>query len=343
MTFQTCSSSAAHTIVKREPSNYGCLVAVEFITIVWRLSPYRAEKLLVQLAFADWANLEGEFHPTYEEIAEKARVTKPGAIGIVQSMIEEGELELVKRGRGRGSRNCYRFAEKYRIAVRELSERWAEKRAKRVKAVDHSRVNQDDLLQREKVNEGDHLDRKRVNHDDHSRVNQDDLLQQEKVNEACEKGKRGMTHIRNNRHEPLHDPSVKRAHAPPFDDFGAGRSADLTPNFTPLEFALCAAVGWLPDSLTSTRYDELLPASSLLARHSDATPDRIGHAAAFYRSQGKFNFKVEWIANDWGLISAWIEAQSSPAPAPSNNSRTAQRQQASARAKEILFGGGNKR
>ncbi|HKQ90328.1 MAG TPA: hypothetical protein VJZ77_06585, partial [Blastocatellia bacterium] len=89
-------------------------MAVEFITIIWRLSPYRAEKLLVQLAFADWSNLDGEFHPTYTEVAEKARITKAGAIGIVQSMIDDKEIEMIERGgTGRGNRNRYRFAEKY--------------------------------------------------------------------------------------------------------------------------------------------------------------------------------------------------------------------------------------
>src|SRR5262245_13280507 len=100
-------------------------MAVEFITIVWRLSPYRAEKLLVQLAFADWCNVEGEFHPTYDEIADKARVTKPGAVGIVQAMIDDGEIEIVEKGgHGRGVRNQYRFTEKYRSAVADLIEQW---------------------------------------------------------------------------------------------------------------------------------------------------------------------------------------------------------------------------
>lgn len=142
----------------------------------------------MQLAFADWANLDGEFYPTYREIAEKARITKPGAIGIVQAMLDEGEIELLQHGgSGRGSKNLYRFAEKYRAAVRELAEKWASKRAKRVK--------QDDPL---RVNENDPSTPERVNEDDPSRVKLDDPLEAKRVNENEKKGKRGIAHVRNN-------------------------------------------------------------------------------------------------------------------------------------------------
>jgi len=133
-----------------------------------------------------------------------------------------------------------------------------------------------------------------------------------------------------------------RAQATPFGGFEANHLADLTPNLSPLEFALCSAVGWLPDSLGSLQYEQLRRSSIQLSRYADVAPERIARAADFYRSQGKFGFGVEWIARDWGLISAWIEAQSNPAPL-ADKSRSAQRQQASARAKEILFGGGDKR
>jgi len=152
-------------------------VAVEFITIVWRSSPYRAEKLLVQLALADWSNLDGEFHPTYKQIAEKARITRPGAIGIIQAMIEDGEIVMVEHsaGGGRGKRNHFRFAEKYCAAVRELSRRWSSKRAERVK--------QDDSFKgAERVNEDDSFKPKRVKGDDSFRA---------------KKGKRETAHIRN--------------------------------------------------------------------------------------------------------------------------------------------------
>lgn len=159
-------------------------MAIEFTTIVWRLSPYRAEKLLVELAFADWANLDGEFYPTYREIAEKARITRPGAISIVQSMIEDKEIEMVERsGGGRGNRNRYKFAEKYIAAVRELSHRWAAKRSKKVK-------------------QDDHLNREKVSKDDHLKVKQDDHFSAEKVIQDAKKGHPERAHIRNNRHEP---------------------------------------------------------------------------------------------------------------------------------------------
>ena len=96
-------------------------MAIEFLTITWQMSPYKAEKLLAHLAFADWANIAGEFHPSADELAEKARLTRRGAFQVIAQMIEDGEIELIVKGGGRGQRNRYRFAAHYREAVVQLS------------------------------------------------------------------------------------------------------------------------------------------------------------------------------------------------------------------------------
>lgn len=160
-------------------------VAVEFIEAVWQISPYKAEKLLVQLACADWANADGEFWPTYEDIAHKSRVTKPGAIGIMQQLIEDGDITLIEHGGGgRGKRNRYRFSEDYLLTVSQVRQAWAGARERKGKA----------RLPK--------ADQERVKQDDPTRVNEDDPKNDFRVNENDEKGKREPAHIRNNRHKP---------------------------------------------------------------------------------------------------------------------------------------------
>lgn len=104
-------------------------MAVAFIAAVWQISPYSAEKLLVQLALADWSNDAGDCYPSHAEIAHKARISKRGSILIIQQMIEDKELEKVQSGDGRGNRNRYRFAQKYREAVAQISQEWQDKRS----------------------------------------------------------------------------------------------------------------------------------------------------------------------------------------------------------------------
>lgn len=107
-------------------------MAVEFITAVWKMSPHSGERLLVQLACADWANADGEFWPSYTEIADRARVTKRGAIGIMKALIEDGEIEQVEHGgHGPGSKNVYRFAPDYVQAVEAIRRDWAESRSRK--------------------------------------------------------------------------------------------------------------------------------------------------------------------------------------------------------------------
>jgi hypothetical protein len=151
-------------------------MAIEFIEAVWQISPYKAEKLLVQLACADWSNADGEFWPTYSEIAKKARVSKPGAIGIIEQLLADGEFVLVEKGGGRGNVNRYKFGEDYMETVTTVRQTWAKIRERKGKRALPN-------VPQERVNEGDPFPGERVNQND-------------------EKGKPELLHIRKNRHEP---------------------------------------------------------------------------------------------------------------------------------------------
>lgn len=159
-------------------------MSIEYITAVWELSPYKAEKLVVQLACADWANHDGEFWPSLTEIARKARLTKPGAIGIMAQLCEDGEFVQIEANTGRGHTNKYKFGEQYQDAVQAIRSQWQQKREVKGKAPLP-------FVEGERVNENI-----------------------KRVNEACIKGKRELAHIRKNRHEPSIEPSVCESPVP---------------------------------------------------------------------------------------------------------------------------------
>ena len=154
-------------------------MAIEFLTITWQMSPYKAEKLLAHLAFADWANIAGEFHPSADELAEKARLTRRGAFQVIAQMIEDGEIELIVKGGGRGQRNRYRFAAHYREAVAKLSHNWERKRAKRTA----------ENGERETPFETANGERETPNRKTKT-VNEKHRLRQQTVNEKAENGER---------------------------------------------------------------------------------------------------------------------------------------------------------
>jgi len=151
-------------------------MAIEFMEAVWQISPHKAEKLLVQLACADWADENGEFWPTYDALAKKARTTRPGVIRIVEQLIEEGEIELLEKGGGRGKNNRYRFGNDYLETVSTVRQTW--KRAREKKG------------------------HRGLPNTSSQRVREDDSLSQETVILDAKKSNPEISHIRNNRHEP---------------------------------------------------------------------------------------------------------------------------------------------
>jgi hypothetical protein len=110
-------------------------LSFNYTNLVWDRSPYRAEKLLVLLALADWSDSEGVCFPSYTKIAEKARVSKPGAIGIIQSLIKDGAIEIIEAGNGRGNHHSYRL----------LPDNWNAKPAPERVKQDEERVNQEEV------------------------------------------------------------------------------------------------------------------------------------------------------------------------------------------------------
>jgi len=84
-------------------------LSIKLMTKVWEQAPYRAEKLLVLLALADWANDKGECWPYHRQVAVKARISEGGALKIIQSLIADGVLEIIEQATGRGNYNIYRL------------------------------------------------------------------------------------------------------------------------------------------------------------------------------------------------------------------------------------------
>ncbi|MEW6212923.1 MAG: helix-turn-helix domain-containing protein [Acidobacteriota bacterium] len=84
-------------------------MSIKLMTQVWHQAPYKGERLLVLLALADWSNDEGECFPSYDQIALKARVTRRGAIKIVDQLIANEAISIEEEGSGKSRPNHYRL------------------------------------------------------------------------------------------------------------------------------------------------------------------------------------------------------------------------------------------
>lgn len=282
-------------------------MAVEFIEAVWRVSPYKAEKLLVQLACADWANADGEFWPTYDDIAHKARVTKPGAIGIIQQLIEDQDIMLLEHGGGgRGKRNRYRFSDYYLSAVGKVRQTWTEARERKGKAR---------LPKAEPV---------RVNEDDPTRVNELYPKNDLRVNENAIKGNPELAHIRNNRHKP----SEREETAPSLEIVKATSSAiastlpndDFSQDVLPPEdwtvgerFVLKACDLWEKPILeTDWRVKHAVKLNGKWVDERLDVPKRIGGSPVLFREfwfeelKRVGNPRPDWISEHWGAYDRWL-------------------------------------
>lgn len=78
---------------------------------VWKNSPFSGSKLLVHLAMADVANdtHANELWMTRNSLAEKARVTRSTVDRALAELIEDGLLDVIENGRGRGHSTRYRL------------------------------------------------------------------------------------------------------------------------------------------------------------------------------------------------------------------------------------------
>jgi ribosomal protein L37AE/L43A len=77
--------------------------------IVWNQAPYKADRLLVLLAMAEWADDEGICCVSYDRLADKARIHKQGAIKIIRYFLKENAIQVVQMGNGRGNPTVYQL------------------------------------------------------------------------------------------------------------------------------------------------------------------------------------------------------------------------------------------
>jgi transposase-like protein len=90
--------------------------------IVWSQAPYKADRLLVLLAMAEWANDDGICCVSYDKLADKARTTKRRAVAITQTLIADDAIRLVQKGGGRGKPSVYQL----------LPQNWHRERKKKI-------------------------------------------------------------------------------------------------------------------------------------------------------------------------------------------------------------------
>jgi len=77
---------------------------------VWKSSPQKADRLLLLLALAFRANDEGVAWPSQDSLAKDCRCSRRGVQRMLDALIAEGEIELVKAGgTGRGDHAIYKL------------------------------------------------------------------------------------------------------------------------------------------------------------------------------------------------------------------------------------------
>ncbi len=73
-------------------------MCVHWSNWVWNNSPYDRTKLLIHLAFAEYASAEGDFWPLQESVAKKCRCTSRYVQETLKDMRERGLIESMQRG-----------------------------------------------------------------------------------------------------------------------------------------------------------------------------------------------------------------------------------------------------
>lgn len=85
-------------------------MSLHVTSAVWRDSPSWGDRLLVLLALADCANDEGRCWPSQASLARRTRCSERGVQKIIDALISDKEIELVRPGGGRGKSAEYRLA-----------------------------------------------------------------------------------------------------------------------------------------------------------------------------------------------------------------------------------------
>ena len=86
-------------------------MTLKAMTWVWDNSPYTLGSRLVHLALADVANdaYDNELWMVAQVIADKCALSKRQVLRILAKMVEDGYLELLEQGGGRGKASRYRL------------------------------------------------------------------------------------------------------------------------------------------------------------------------------------------------------------------------------------------
>lgn len=86
-------------------------MSIKIMTLVWDKSPLKGTELLILLALADMANDDGVCWPSYDTIAQRARVSRRYAISVVGGLIDTGVVSKSYRSDNNGDQtsNYYRI------------------------------------------------------------------------------------------------------------------------------------------------------------------------------------------------------------------------------------------
>lgn len=82
-------------------------MSIRWMTHVWDKSPYEGAKLLIHLGMADHANDAGWFFVSQTSLARKARCSVEYVRQCVRSMVEDGTLQITKKGHSKGRATEY--------------------------------------------------------------------------------------------------------------------------------------------------------------------------------------------------------------------------------------------
>lgn len=84
-------------------------MSIHWIAWVWDESPYTGTNLLLHLALADFADEKGDLFASQSVLAQKARCSEEYIRRTIQKMIEDGYIEITKKGTSRGKATTYKM------------------------------------------------------------------------------------------------------------------------------------------------------------------------------------------------------------------------------------------
>lgn len=84
-------------------------MANDYLNIVWNMKGERAERRLVLLALADYADKDGLCYPSLMQISERCLISKEAASRIISRFIALGYISRISGGSGRGHNSEYQI------------------------------------------------------------------------------------------------------------------------------------------------------------------------------------------------------------------------------------------